>query len=190
MDAEVAAGWIGAGAAFVGTMVGAGVSAWATVRTQRHEAKRAVEERQDATRKLADERGQAAGREALAELYTLRRHIHQWAGPADMATHRPWFKAGEEMADKAEMIAGLIPQAPEIRLRLGEALKVTLICMLDGVHGDTTRVSYLGRDYVDHAIEILLAFLRGDPLPEPSAAVVRFRRERAQYDLENPPGAD
>lgn len=189
MDATVAAGWIGAGAAFVGTVVGAGVSAWATVRSQRHEAQRALDERRDAAATLIDERGQTAGREALAELYVLRRHIVHFEFPPNVEARRAWFHAGEEMADKAEMTAGLIPQAPEVRPRLEEALNATLRCMLDN-RRSSIRSTFRSTNAVDHAIEILQAFLRGDPLPEPSAGVEDVRQHRAQHDIENPPDLD
>jgi hypothetical protein len=189
MDAEVAAGWIGAGAAILGTVAGSGASLWATTRTLRHEATKAIDERRDAAAKLIDERGQTAGREALAEFYALRRHIVQWDFPPDVEARRAWFHAGEEMADKAEMTAGLIPQAPEVRPRLEEALNVTLRCMLVN-RRSAVRSTFRSKNAVDHAIEILQAFLRGDPLPEPSAAVEDLRQHRAQYDIENPPDPD
>ncbi|MFI0939156.1 hypothetical protein [Streptomyces sp. NPDC021020] len=162
---------------------------WATIRTQRYETAKFIEAKQEAAAKLIDERGQTAGREALAELYVLRRHIVHFEFPPDVEARRAWFHAGEEMADKAELTAGLIPQAPEIRPRLEEALNATLRCMA-GNRRSSIRSTFRSTNAVDHAIEILQAFLRGDPLPEPSAGVEDVRQHRARYDIENPPDLD
>jgi Na+/glutamate symporter len=73
MDATVAAGWIGAGAALVGAVVGAGgaiVGGWFQHRQQTKADQQ----------KVIDERRQAAGNKALTQMFALRSHILQW-GP-------------------------------------------------------------------------------------------------------------
>jgi hypothetical protein len=185
MDATVAAGWIGAGAAFVGTVVGAGVSVWATVLTQRHEARTALVQKQEAAEKQVEERGRAAGNDALTELYALRRHILRWGPDLDVESRASWTRSGEELADQVEIATGLIPQAQEVRTRMEEALSVAVSYMHEDENRPATQ-AYGTKRAVDHAIDILQTFLRGDPLPRISYDVDTLRIERAEYRRENP----
>lgn len=162
---------------------------WATLRTLRHETNRAVAERRDAAMKMIDERGQTAGREALAELYTLRRHILQWGSDLDAESRASWTRSGEELADQVEIATGLIPQAQEVRVRMEEALWAAVRCMHEDENRPTTQ-AYGTKRAVNHAIDILQAFLRGDPLPQISGDVDIIRIERAEYVRENPPDLD
>ncbi|MCX5261781.1 hypothetical protein OOK27_47970 [Streptomyces canus] len=111
MDATVAAGWIGAGAGLIGAVVGAGgalLGGW----FQHRQQTRADRQKQ------IDERAQAAGNNALTELYALRRHIVRGGPQQESEGPGSWLWSGVEMADQAEMAAGLIPQAEEVRSRL------------------------------------------------------------------------
>jgi len=187
MDATVAAGWIGAGAAFVGTMAGAGVSVWATVLTQRHETRKANDERRDAAAKLIDERGRAAGNDALAQLYALRRHLGSWDLRLDPDGREAWVRAGREIADQAEIAVGLIPQARGLRVRMEEALWI-VTTSLDEDRDRPAREAYRSKLALRHAIDILQAFMRGDALPRASFEVENLRIQEQEYLRENPPG--
>jgi hypothetical protein len=161
---------------------------WATTRTLRHEAARAVEEKRDATQKLIEERGQAAGQTAMNELYALRRHINRWRQDLDAESVASWARTGEELADQAEMAVGLIPQSQEIRTRMNEALwVVTMYMSTDQDRPD--REPYSSKRALRHAIAILQAFMRGDELPDTSYEVDDLRMQQEMYRIENPPDA-
>lgn len=178
MEAETLAALMGLG----GTLVGAGVSMWATVLTQRYQAKTGKADR-------VEQLGRAAGERALAELYALRRHLGECRADAIPEDRQPWRKIAKDHMDEAELAVGLIPQGDQVRERLEEVLNVTHYGM---TRREQSLIRQLGstRSGASEAIGLLSAFLRGDPLPERSPGVERFREQRdvgrAIYDLENP----
>lgn len=179
MDATVAAGWIGAGAGLVGAVVGAGgaiVGGWFQHRQQTRTDRQ----------KQIDERGHDAGNKALTEMFALRRHILLWGPGLDPGSRASWLRTGREMADQAEIAAKLIPQAGEVRTRMEEALTV-VVTQMHWEHEEPEHPSYHSKVALEHAIDIVAAFMCREPLPEPTNAVERLREERALYALENPP---
>ncbi|MBL1104928.1 hypothetical protein JK361_10030 [Streptomyces sp. 5-8] len=185
MDGEVVSGLIGLG----GALIGGGVSVWATKVTQRQQAKERLQQAEDERSKLIEQRGREAGEKTLTELYALRRHILRWGPDLDPESRRSWLQTGQELADQAEMTAWLIPQSEEIRTRMGENLTV-VIHQMHWDHDHPERTAYHGKVAVTHAIDVMAAFIRRDPLPDPTAEVEQLRIDRAEYELENPQADD
>lgn len=181
VEAEILAALMG----FGGTLVGAGVSMWATVLTQRHQTKTGRADR-------VEQLGRAAGEKALAELYALRRHLGECKADSIPEDHQPWRKIAKDHMDEAELAVGLIPQGDQVRERLEEVLTATYYGM---TQREQSLIRQLGstRSGASEAIGLLSSFLRGDPLPERSPGVERFREQRAVgttiHELENPPDA-
>ncbi|MEU5030188.1 hypothetical protein [Streptomyces milbemycinicus] len=182
MQAETLAGLFG----FGGTVIGAGVSLWATLITQRQQAKATADQREAAKISLINERSRTAGEKALSELYDLRRHITQRQRVLAPEDRETWLQAGEALADQAELEAGLMPQAEEVRTRFREALEVTRASMYAEVRGSSD-LPVESKANTDHAIDLLSAYMREEALPEPTHAVDHHRYHRDLYDLENPP---
>ncbi|WNE95549.1 hypothetical protein PS467_09455 [Streptomyces luomodiensis] len=148
MEAETLAGLFG----FVGTLVGAGVSLWATVITQRQQAEATADRREEARATLIAERSRAAGEKALSELYDLRRHISQRQRDLASEDRKLWIRAGEALADQAELEAGLMPQAEEVRTRFREALEVTRVSMHVEIQESSDQPGE-SKTNTDHAID-------------------------------------
>ncbi|MGW7261523.1 hypothetical protein [Streptomyces sp. NPDC054834] len=189
MDGEVVSGLIGLG----GALIGGGVSVWATKVTQRQQAKERLQQAEEERSKLIEERGRAAGEKALTELYALRRHLVECAQAEIPDDHQPWRKIAKDHMDEAELAVGLMPQASEVRGRIEEVLGITFLHMFRS-SGDTAREVVHARSGATEAIDILSAYMRGDPLPEISGTVRRYREHaahsEAMYALENPPDED
>ncbi|MCX5449913.1 hypothetical protein [Streptomyces nigrescens] len=73
---------------------------------------------------------------------------------------------------------------PTMDRLLQEALEVARTSMFIEIH-EASDQSVESKLNTDHAIDLLSAYLRGDPLPEASRSVERRRFERALYELEN-----
>ncbi|WNE95551.1 hypothetical protein PS467_09465 [Streptomyces luomodiensis] len=184
MEAEVSAGWIG----LIGASVGAGGALLGGWFQQRHLAKMAREQREDARNDLMEERGRAAADKALAVLYTLRSHILTWKTGWSAVERVHWVQEGHTYTDDAELNTALIPKATELRKRFRDALGAIRRSMFVDAH-EARNEPYLSEFDTEHAIELLSAYMRGDDLPQPTlreerAGVDRDMRQRLHEDEE------
>lgn len=184
MQPEVLAGLIG----FGGAVVGAGGALLGGWFQQRHQAALTREDRQVARAGLVEERGRAAADGALAELHALRRHVMRREQGVAPDEELEWLRTVEEHVDQAAMASGLIPEADEMRTRVRDALDVVYTSAL-AERRKARRSSFASRSAVEHVIEVLSAYKRGDDLPGPTHEEEHRRIERESYDLENPPDA-
>ncbi|MGP4046913.1 hypothetical protein [Streptomyces sp. 2A115] len=170
MEAETLAGLMG----FGGALVGAGVSMWATVITQRHEAKTARIQR-------VEERGRAAGERALTELYALRRHIMECTQDPIPEERQPWRKIAHDHMGEAQAALALMPGAKKVRERVTEALTIIERKIFEARRGDMGSIMEmmaLSRG-AGEGIEVLSAYMRGEGVPQPSRWVLDYRRDQA-----------
>ncbi|WP_326755113.1 hypothetical protein OH738_10710 [Streptomyces hirsutus] len=173
MQPEVLSGLIG----FGGAAVGAGGAFLGTWLQQRHQAQLEQQRWEKARADLLEERGRAAADKALAELYVLRRHISSWKVGMSAEEKSQWYRTGHGHTDNTELNAALIPEANELRERLRNALEVVRTSM----HVDaweSEHEPYLSGFDTEHAIALLSAYMRGDPLPSPSPREARESVER------------
>ncbi|MFF9394219.1 hypothetical protein [Streptomyces griseoluteus] len=189
MDGEVLSGLTGLG----GALIGGAVSVWATVATQKQQAREGLQRQQEERHKLIEQRGREAGKKALTELYALRRHLAECTQRDIPEDHQPWRKIAKDHMDEAELAVGLMPQASEVRERIEEVLQVTFLHMFRSADEALREVMHAKRGATE-AIDILSAYMRGDPLPEASAWTMRYREHAAHsaatYALENPVDED
>ncbi|MGR6973210.1 hypothetical protein ACU639_27090 [Streptomyces cynarae] len=170
MQAETLAGLMG----FGGTLVGAGVSIWATVITQRHQVKTARDQR-------IEERGRAAGEKALTELYALRRHLIEVSASSTPVENQSWARIAVDHVDRTEAAIALMPGAHSVRERISEAMDIgtreLLVARLLRAPEDVA-VRALTSAALE-AIDALSAYMRGEGIPEPSQWLLDCRRDGA-----------
>ncbi|MFD8472034.1 hypothetical protein ACFV2E_08255 [Streptomyces globisporus] len=187
MEPETLAAVFGLG----GTLVGAGASVWATIVSQRHQARTAVTQR-------TEDRGRAAGEKALEELYTLRRFMTEFTAARAREEGQPWRLTAKRHFDEAELAVMLMPNAREVQNRIEEVMGIAGATLMVGQkHAQATDGMELIRE-IRHcrslaveAIQILSAYMRGDALPTPSHLVIKRREAEAHseemYRGEPPP---
>ncbi|MEW1686215.1 hypothetical protein [Streptomyces sp. NPDC093594] len=183
MQPEVLAGLIG----FGGAVVGAGGALLGTWLQQRHQAKLDREQRRETRADLVEERGRAAAEKALSELYLLRRHISTWKVGMNAEGKNTWFGTCITHADEADLNAALIPEASELRERFRDAMETARMSMqIDA--WESEHEPYLSESDTEHAIALLSAYMRGDPLPTPTRREEReslARSMRHEADIDN-----
>lgn len=158
MDAETLAGLMGLG----GALVGAGVSVWATVVTQQHQARGTREQR-------VAERGWAAGEKALSELYALRRRAVEHLKGEPPRDEEQWRLIARTHMDEAGLALELMPQADELRQRISFVLGHAYVEMSEQA-GNIDAQLILAQSRAIDAIALIGAHMRGDPLPALSDA--------------------
>ncbi|WP_431040450.1 hypothetical protein ACQUSR_34045 [Streptomyces sp. P1-3] len=159
MQTETLVGLIGFGGAVVGAG-GALVGAWLQ---QHHQARTAQAQR-------VEDRAREAGNNALAELLVLRRLVTENVH-ANLDEEIPrWRSVAQRHTDAAEMALLLMPQAEEVRARVIGALHLAERALAFaaraalGLHVEKLHLYSCSNE----AIQVLAAFMRGDPLPKPS----------------------
>ncbi|WP_331734985.1 hypothetical protein OG379_39830 (plasmid) [Streptomyces sp. NBC_01166] len=187
MEPETLAAVFGLG----GTLVGAGVSVWATIISQRHQARTAVTQR-------TEDRGRAAGEKALEELYNLRRFMTEFTAVMAREEGQPWRLTAKRHFDEAELAVMLMPNAREVQDRIEELMGIAGATLMVGrEHAQATDGMELLREIrrcrhlAVEAIQILSAYMRDDTLPGPSRLVIERREAEAHsegmYQGELPP---
>ncbi|MGW2932942.1 hypothetical protein ACWDA7_13990 [Streptomyces sp. NPDC001156] len=168
-----------------GAAIGAGGALLGGWLQQRHQVKTAREQ------KIGD-LGRAAGDKLLAELYGLRRLVMDCSYEEFREEHPQWRKTAVNHVDAVELAVGLIPQAPGVRTRVKEAMDLaesgTLYAMRADLGPRRELLHLFGG--CNEAIEIVSAFMRGDPIPAPSRWVARRKAEEQRGEGRNwePPG--
>ncbi|MFJ8507716.1 hypothetical protein [Streptomyces avermitilis] len=155
-----------------GTLVGAAVSTGAVVWQQRHQAKTAKAQQ-------IEERGRVAGDKVLAELYTQRRYLMECSNEDFRDENPRWRRTAMKHMDAVELETGLIPLAEEVRKRVKEAVDLAesgVIYALRAQLGATRELGYLFGG-CNESIEVVSAYMRGDPLPAPSHWVEKRKKE-------------
>jgi hypothetical protein len=153
VDPQISAGWIGLIGASVGA-AGALLGGWFQ---QRYAAKTAGEQRQE-------ERRYTAGRAALDSLIRLR---HSIANRTDnLQSEEAWTDALVEHSSVYDATLLLIPDADNLRERMSWIARVLGHYEILGQSLDEAN-SWVGATTLE-GIKVLSAFLREEPLPEPS----------------------
>ncbi|MEV0598566.1 hypothetical protein AB0I82_04580 [Streptomyces sp. NPDC050315] len=158
MDASV---WVGAVFGLVGTVVGGGLSVWASVVAQRQQAAHARKERRRARTSTAIEA-------ALTELFEVQRDARR-AGPMDSARER-------QLHERVLNVRVLLQHVPDAALR-SRVQEDTFLMPLDPP-GDTRTKQERRADIMllsADAIACLGAYLRGEPLPPRADRVTAVR---------------
>ncbi|MFI2757818.1 hypothetical protein ACH5A3_02910 [Streptomyces echinatus] len=155
-----------------GAVIGAGGALLGGLQQQRHQARTTREQK-------IEDLGRAAGDKVLTELYALRRHLME-CGQGDIPEeHQPWDKIARNQMDTAELALGLMPGAGDVRTRVKEALDLAesgvIYALRADLHVNTQLMHLFGG--CSEAIEVVSAYMRGDPIPAPSRWVERRRRE-------------
>lgn len=159
VQTETLVGLIG----FGGAVVGAGGALLGGWFQQRYQTKAARSQR-------VEERAREAGNNALTELLVLRRLVTENVH-ANLDEEMPnWRKVAERHMDAAEMALLLMPQAEEVRARVVKALNLAeraLAFAARTAQGLNMEKLHL-YNCSNEAIQVVSAFMRDDPLPEPS----------------------
>ncbi|MFI6286001.1 hypothetical protein ACIBCM_14790 [Streptomyces sp. NPDC051018] len=166
MDASV---WIAALSGLVGTGIGAGASVWATVATQRHQARAAREQRQG-------ELTSAAAETLLTELFAIQQKSHD--APDDMGpggSGTEWHRALRRHTERAEAALLRMPSA-ELRQRVKETLDMAANWV--EYSSGPTKIMWF-TDWIEHLAresqELVGAYLRQEALPPRSDGVEQGR---------------
>jgi hypothetical protein len=177
VQTETLVGLIG----FGGAVVGAGGALLGGWLQQRHQAETARADR-------IEERGMTAGANALEELRALWRHMAEVGGQPDRIpdAFQPWKKIANAHMAEATLATMLMPQAEVVRQRIrevGDAMAV----LADAVRDESAALLCYSIG-ADDALDLLTAYMRGDPLPEPSSLVRDYRhnRQSGQIGFHNP----
>ncbi|MFD5711339.1 hypothetical protein ACFWHW_13230 [Streptomyces pharetrae] len=175
MQTEILVGLIGFGGAVVGAG-GALVGAWLQ---QHHQSKTAQAQR-------IEDRARDAGNNALAELLVLRRLVTENVH-SNLDEEMPgWRSVAQRHMDATEMALLLMPQAKEVQARVIGALRLAERALAFAARADLgLHVEKLHLyNCSNEAIQVLAAFMRGDPLPKPSRWI-----QSIEEDLERQPHA-
>ncbi|MDX3233221.1 hypothetical protein [Streptomyces sp. ME19-01-6] len=172
MDAGV---WVGALFGVCGTVVGGGLSIWATVIAQRQQA-------QAARQLVIDQRVDTAVDSAIQMFSQIKQQL--LGRPSERESGGPerielWRKALHQQVHKLEPILLRI-RNETVRLRLSKIAEylawhdVSMTPELGGASGILT-------DLCDHALDCLGAFVRDEPLPKESTGLTKARATEALY---------
>ncbi|MFB7311875.1 hypothetical protein [Streptomyces sp. NPDC056192] len=163
MDASV---WIAALSGLVGTGIGAGASVWATIATQRHQAKTARDQRQGELTNVAAEA-------LLTELFSIQQKSHD--APDDMGPGGggiEWHRELRRHAERAESALLRMPAA-ELRQRVKETLGMAADwASYTDIMWFTDWIEHLARE----SQELVGAYLREEALPPRSDKVAQGLR--------------
>jgi hypothetical protein len=164
MQTETLVGLMG----FSGAVVGAGAVVLGAWLQQRYQAKASREQK-------IEDLGRAAADKALAELYSLRRLLMDRSHDEIS----DWRKTAMQHMDAVELAVGLIPQAQDVRTKVKETMDLTESGAIYALRADLDLNTELLHMFggCNEAIEIVSAFMRGDPIPEPSMWVKRRKEE-------------
>jgi hypothetical protein len=167
MDATVAAGWIGGGAALVGALVGAGGAVLGGWVQHRQQVATARDDRQEAY-------ARAAGEATLTHLLQLHRStgdtLQRWDVTAE---NTGWREDQLHHIREIEMSSYLIPVA-ELRTRVMEVVALVLFARRDGEQLDQVALMV---GISNEGVNLVASYLRGEPLPPRSAAFIRTWNE-------------
>ncbi|MEU7015901.1 hypothetical protein [Streptomyces sp. NPDC046385] len=170
MDASV---WMAALSGLIGTGIGAGASVWATIATQRHQAKTARDQQQGELTKVAAEA-------LLTELFAIQQKSHD--APDDMGpggNGLEWHRELRRHAERAESALLRMPSA-ELRQRVKETLDMT-------ANWASYRDIMWFTDWIEHLAresqELVGAYLRQEALPPRSDKVGQGLRVKHEASL-------
>ncbi|MFD6825651.1 hypothetical protein ACFWC5_35690 [Streptomyces sp. NPDC060085] len=170
MSPEIIAGWI----ALIGVAVGAALTMLGAYIQQRTQAKIARQERHEV-------QGLASGKEALNQLIEFRNVLAQ-----EMDGSRDLLSSTGLWLVNAERSVALVPNAA-LRNRMDTVFRTINARWTRGAVRVSARLAWEVNTVVE-GIDLLSAYLRGDPLPKPSpwftealskVAAERLRREAA-----------
>jgi hypothetical protein len=175
MSPEVTAGWIG----LIGVGVGAALTMVGAYIQQRTQAKIARQERHEV-------QGLESGKQALNSLITFRRML---AEEMDRSREDPWDEG--PLLVEAELSVALIPNAA-LRDRMGTVFRTINARWARGAVRTSARQLWKMNTAAE-GIDLLSAYLRGDPLPASSSWFVVARskvvaEEHRRTELEAQPG--
>ncbi|MDX3186473.1 hypothetical protein PV334_35290 [Streptomyces sp. ME02-7008A-1] len=162
MDGSV---WVGLGGTLAGTMIGGGLSIWASMVTQNRQAK--------ATRDLrTEEKSEASANDAITQLYVIRQRARDF--PQEREGWGTWRKDLARLAAEMEP-AVLRLRDDALRERIEEVL--SYMDMIDDltdyrVHGGSLM---LPSEVCRHGLDCLGAAVRNRPLPAASQALLKAR---------------
>ncbi|MEU0942530.1 hypothetical protein ABZ379_06995 [Streptomyces canus] len=168
MSGEVKAAIIG----LIGVVVGAGLSIFGAWLQQRGQTKTARQERLEI-------RGTTIGETALNELIVARNSL-QVALEGDGSTSDA-LAATREAVGRAETAALTLPNVNALHMRMADVFKLYSARGWVGAVRGSFRVTWQLNTTIE-SIEILAAFLRGDPLPAPSSWFVQSQRKVEEAD--------
>lgn len=154
-----------------GASVGAGAALLGGWLQQRSQAKSSREVRHE-------ERHQALGQTALTELLGLQQRLRVSPGDFDHAD-QTWIADTVEHLQSARMAMLLVPNAPETRRRMEEIFQ---LASRMSVAGAPLMRRLFVMEMTTEGIEVLAAFMRGDPLPPPSELFVGRQLMVAEHD--------
>jgi len=171
VDASV---WVGAAFGLVGTGVGGGLSIWASITAQQHQAR--------ASRELViAQRVDAAADSAIQMFFQIKQHVR--GRPSEQAEGareriKIWEKALRQQVSKLEPVLLRIRDR-EFRLRLSKVAEFLAWheVMEPQLGGSPDVLSQL----CDHALECLGAFVRDEPLPSEEGGMTWARRVEQTY---------
>ncbi|MFJ4517469.1 hypothetical protein [Streptomyces sp. NPDC088816] len=158
MDGSV---WVG----LAGTVIGGGLSIWASVVAQKRQTK--------ATRDLRiEEKAEAAVEEAITQLYVIKRRAREH--PQDRSGVSTWEQELSQLAVQMEPTVLRI-RNKELRERIEEVLGY-----MGMIHDLTDYPVHRGSlmlpsEVCSYGLECLGAAVRGEPLPAPTASIRRAR---------------
>ncbi|MEU5030190.1 hypothetical protein [Streptomyces milbemycinicus] len=171
MDAGV---WVGAIFGVCGTVVGGGLSIWATAIAQRQQA-------QAARQLVIDQRVDTAADSAIQMFFQIKQHVR--GRPSERAERARehiivWEKALDQQVSKLEPVLLRIRDR-EFRLRLSQVAEfLAWRDVMEPQLGGSPDV--LGQ-LCEHALECLGAFVRDEPLPPEEGGMSWARRVEQAY---------
>ncbi|WP_369271123.1 hypothetical protein AB5J55_14760 [Streptomyces sp. R11] len=171
MDAGV---WVGAIFGLGGTALGGGLSIWASISAQRHQAKAARE-------LVVSQRVDAAADSVIQMFFQIKQHVRGRPPEGETEGHQRiqrWEKSLQDQVSKLEPILLRIRDR-EFRLRLTQVAE--FLAWSDVTEpqlgGSVTILSAL----CDHALDCLGAFVRDEPLPAEEGGMAWARRVEHAY---------
>ncbi|MGP3924769.1 hypothetical protein [Streptomyces sp. 8N616] len=172
MEASV---WISAVSGLAGTAVGGGLSIWASIAAQQHQAR-------SARALMVAQKVDAAADAAIRMFFQIKQHIRgrpSVVGPNPRARMEAWDKSLQQQTGKLEPTLLRI-RDQEVRLRLTE---ITYYLATREMSEPDFRGSFgLLEMLCDHALECLGAFIRDEQLPPEDSWMSHARQVEAMYD--------
>ncbi|GIJ57156.1 hypothetical protein [Virgisporangium aurantiacum] len=180
--------WLSPVSGFVGTVVGAGVSYFATRQAQAN----TVADARQARLQAKQDQAVTALAAAFGALHQHARHVpndrERWTGNEEAAALRAtcdtWNEQLQNHIAPARIAIGVIRDS-HLRHRLDEAMKLleTWNSGLENAFHGRDRV-WLLRGIIAHAVDCVGAWQREEPLPEPNHAFARARDSLATKEDE------
>ncbi|MFJ9634066.1 hypothetical protein ACIRU8_40910 [Streptomyces sp. NPDC101175] len=171
MDAGV---WIGAIFGLGGTALGGGLSIWASISAQRHQAK--------AARQLVvSQRVDAAADSAIQMFFQIKQHVRGRPTESGSEGHlaiEQWEKSLQNQVSKLEPILLRIRDS-EFRLRLTQVAE--FLAWSDVTEPQLGGSVNILSGLCDHALDCLGAFVRDEPLSAEGGGLAWARRVEQAY---------